>query len=364
MNLPPIRCSGFLCRPSVKRTFAAFVLLAFSTVIMSQPTDYGISLTGGRVIPVNGSRYEAFTPTFGVSADLYWQKNDQRYWTQYWHHPFFGLHAGFAFLQGDLVGNRLEVGGLVQAPIAYGFSWNFNVGFSFYTKPYSRTLNEENIFIGSYLNVLISAGFLYEIPRRDGTTFSIGGHVVHSSNGYTQKPNRGLNFIQLELGCRLPTGHQQPEPDTILSHFDYKPTFRPYLSISPSFVMSRNDPIDVHKYYFAYTLQGGLISHFHPCFSFGVNADMMYNYAHRKLANDHEAPVYWGLSAFGESHWGPITLRMGAGHYLDYYWQNWEQWYLRMGVYYSLGNRQRLGVAMKVHYDHIDYIEWTYMIEI
>ena len=91
---------------------------------------------------------------------------------------------------------------------------------------------------------------------------------------------------------------------------------------------------------------------------------MMYNYAHRLLSHKGESPVYWGLSGFAESHWGGLTLRAGVGHYLDYYWQNWEQWYLRGGIYQRIGNRHRIGVAMKLHFDHIDYIEWTYMIEI
>ncbi|MBQ4376876.1 MAG: hypothetical protein II793_04185, partial [Bacteroidales bacterium] len=112
-----------------------------------------------------------------------------------------------------------------------------------------------------------------------------------------------------------------------------------------------------------YAFQVGASHYFHPCWSYGANLDVMYNYSHDKERQHGESRPYFGLSAFAESHWGRLTMRLGAGHYLDYYRQNWEQWYIRMGGYWNLTSHHRLGVAMKLHYDHIDFIEWTYMFE-
>ena len=347
-------------------------------VAYAQPTHYAATLSLGRVIPINGSRYEGFTPEAGLSGDFLWQQDDGSFWTRYWGRPFMGLHAGYYYLFDQLVGNRMELAAVTQGPIWHGLSYSLVYGFSLYTIPYRRSLIAENGFIGSYLNCLLSAGLMYEVQLRNGPALFAAFRVVHSSNGNIYRPNHGLNLIQLDLGIRLPSSRQSDRPahpsplsdslsrSEIWSLSDrslFRPSLRPFISVAPSFVSSRTGPISDHTLYFAYALQAGLSHYFHPCWSYGANLDMMYNYSHVRDHQQGDPRPYFGLSAFAESHWGRLTMRIGGGHYLDYYRLNWEQWYIRMGGYYSLSRHHRLGVAMKLHYDHIDFIEWTYMFE-
>ena len=359
------------------------LLFVLTVSLSAQPSHHSLALTGGRVIPMNGSPYDGFSPSLGADYSLYWKQNDSSlYWTQFWRHPYLGIRANYAHLFNSIVGNRVGVAGFIQAPIYKHLDWLYSVGFSFYTNPYQRTPNPDNDFIGSYVNCLIDLGLCYSFPIYGDNSLFLAFKLVHSSNGYLYKPNHGLNFLQLELGYRFSHNHTEyaPTPSTawlipdtiLLRHgespirFSDYPKNHLFFSLAPGLVMSRNDPLNIIKYYFAYTVEVGYIRNFHPAFSFGGALDFSYNGSHRSLAPDNEWPVYPAITAFWDNHWGPLTLRLGLAHYLAYYPQNWEQYYERVGLFYRFGHHynQHLGLAMKVHYDHVDFIEWTYAIEL
>lgn len=369
----------------LKKSFIVVVIVVVNMVfhvVSAQPSHYSLSLTGGRVIPVNGSQYDGNSPTLGADLSLYWRQNDTAlYWTQFWRQPYFGIRANYAQIFNSIAGNRFELAGFIQGPVYRHLDWVYSVGFSFYTDPYKRTPNPDNDFIGSYTNCLIDFGFCYQLPLHGDNSLFLAAKVVHSSNGYLYKPNHGLNYLQLELGYRFashPANHYIiPNtawhiPDTLSLRPSEQPLRWPdfrkdrfFVSVAPGGVMSRNDPLDEINYYFTYTLELGYIRHFHPAFAFGGALDLSYNGAHRQLAPDDEWAVYPALTAFWDNNWGPLTLRLGLAHYLAYYPQNWEQYYERVGLFYRFGPHynQHAGVAMKVHFDHVDYIEWTYAFE-
>ena len=93
--------------------------------------------------------------------------------------------------------------------------------------------------------------------------------------------------------------------------------------------------------------------------------DLSYNFSHRRMAPTDELPVYPAAFGFFDTQWGHLTLRLGLAHYLAYYPLNWEQYYERVAVYYRIGDagHHLVGAGMKVHYDHIDFIEWSYIYE-
>lgn len=361
----------------MRRISILILLLTLSSAIFAQPSHYSVSLTGGRVIPVNGSQYDGNSPTLGADVSFYWQQRGEEPWKRFWQLPYFGIRANYAHIFNSIAGDRFELAGFIEAPAYRNLHWVYSVGFSAYTNPYRISHDTVNSFIGSFLNCLIDFGFSYNFDLHDGNALFLAAKIVHSSNGYLYKPNHGLNYVQAELGYRFASRRycradclQTLDWNTLgpgrVPDSAFQRKTRLYLSFAPGAVMSRNDAVDDIRYYFAYTAQVGLIRHPHSCFSYGGSLDLSYNFAHRLLAPSDEWPVYPALQVFGDCNWGPITLRLGLAHYLAYYEQNWEQYYERVGLYYRFGDelRHRLGVAMKVHYDHIDYIEWTYAIEL
>lgn len=352
-----------------KSVFVA-LFVCVSAVVFAQPSHYSVSLLGGAVIPVNGSPYDVKSPLLGVDFSAYWKMRGEE-WAYIWRNPSFGIRANYSTIFNSVAGDRFELAGFMEGPVVEwkggGIDWVYSVGFSAYTNPYMRTHDPENSYIGSYLNCLIDLGFLWKFPVKDQEMF-LAAKLVHSSNGYLSKPNHGLNFLQAELGYRWRNHTHACDTATTSSRLfrPYRPErpHRFFVSFAPGAVQSRNDDVDYRKLYFAYTTNVGYRYCINSAFAFGGNVDLMYNYAHRALA-PNDVPLYVGASAFWDNTWGPITMRIGLGHYLDYYWQNWEQYYERVGLFYRFGSQRNYyaGVAMKVHYDHVDYIEWTFGFE-
>lgn len=334
-------------------------------VAQSQPSHVAVALTGGKVIPTVGSPFSGNSPTVGLDAALFWRQDDQqRYWTYFWHQPDFGLRANYAHVANGIAGDRLGIAATFQAPIVRHIDWVYSVGLSFYTRPYSLTHNPDNSYIGSVANCLIDFGLVAHLPFDGNYDLFLSGKVVHSSNGYLYKPNHGLNYLQAELGCNF--GPIRKTLDPLDTDSLFVPYGRFFLAIAPGAAMSRHDPIDKIVYYPTYMSQIGYIRYPHPCFALGGAMDLSYNFSHRSMASSDEWPVYPALSFFGDCLWGPVVLRLGVAHYLSYYPQNWFQYYERVALYYRFGAdmRQRAGIGMKVHGDHIDFVEWTYIIEL
>lgn len=353
-------------RPATPRLVRAFVLtlsLAAATAA-AQPSHLSLSATAGKVIPTNGSPFSGDNPTAGIDACLLWQQADTTvYWQRFWRIPYLGIRTGYAHIFNGIAGDRVIFAGTIQAPVTRGIDWTFSTGLSFYTNPYSRSHNPDNTYIGSVMNCLIDLGFIYDLPLDANTTLFLAAKLVHSSNGYLYKPNHGLNYMQGEVGLRLGPRRQPmrlPAPDTA-----FVPFGRGFIMFAPSAVMSRYDPLDQIVFHPAYTCQVGYIRHLHPCFALGGALDLSYNFSHTLLAPDRQLPVYPAPSLFVDNRWGPYVLRLGVAHYLAHYPLNWEQYYERVALYRRFGPAydHYAGVGMKVHGDHIDFIEWTYAIE-
>lgn len=332
--------------------------------VAAQPSHLALSAVGGKVIPNSGSPFAGQTPVVGIDACFLWQQADTAvYWQRFWRIPYIGVRTGYAHLVDGIAGDRFVLAGTIQAPVTRHLDWTFSTGFSFFTLPYSRSHDPANVYIGSVANCLIDLGFLYNLPLDGNTTLFLSTKLVHSSNGYMYKPNHGLNSLQGEVGLRLGPRRQAlrlPAADTA-----FRPYGRGFVMLAPSAVMSRHDPLDQITYHPAYTAQIGYLRHLHPCFAVGGALDLSYNFSHTPLAPQGQYPVYPAATLFTDNQWGPLVLRLGVAHYLAYYPLNWEQYYERVALYYRLGPaRDRYaGVGMKVHGDHIDFIEWTYAIE-
>lgn len=328
------------------------------------PSHFSFALTGGKVIPTAGSPFGGDNPTYGFDAAVCWrQEDEQQYWTTFWNHPYAGIRTNYAHILNGIAGDRFGLAGFLQGPITRHIDWVYGAGFSLYTRPYRFTHDPENIYIGSVVNCLIDVGLVFNFPVGENYTLFATGKLVHSSNGYLYKPNHGLNYLQAEVGCRF--GAAQSPMKAPLQDSTFTPFGRWFVMVAPGAAMSRNDPLDKIVYYPTYMSQVGYTRYFHPCFAYSGALDLSYNFAHRKLAPVDEWPVYPAVSVFGDCLWGAFDLRLGVAHYLSYYPQNWFQYYERVAIYYRFGEelRHRAGVGMKVHGDHIDFVEWTYSIE-
>jgi len=280
-----------------------------------------------------------------------------------------GVRGNFTWFPNDIAGQRISLSGVLQNPVVLGarnqLFWEADLGLACYTDPYSRTPNPDNVFIGSYLNCMVEVGMLWNHRMGEGY-LSLAGKFVHSSNGYLKKPNKGLNYLQLELGYTFDrTEKDKPVREIIDSSGANSFRHEFYASYAPGIVQPRYTGASAN-YFYAYTAQVGWTRHLNVRQSVGASVDVMYNYSHDALIAHHKdpysLPFYVGVCANYEMYWNRLSLRLGVASYVLSSTQVSTQIYERVGVFYHLGARKRhfVGVALKSHAAHIDYIEWHY----
>lgn len=361
-----------------------------------QSRQWIVSATAGYTIP-NAAKWK-YVGGFGGGLDcaVRWRTDGSMEWHRLWHMPSMGLRANWNHQPGGIAGERFGLAAFLQSPIPLNLTdnnmlaWELDFGLSAYTKPYELTHAPLNEHIGSYHNCLIQAGLTYT------HSIAAGGlvcalKIVHTSNGYLMRPNQGLNYLQGEIGWQLPsTGVQQrteasgePTHQHINLSTDKQINISTYqlinlstenhkrhlwfLSYAPGVVQPRYTG-SKHQYYYAHTAEAGWAYALSPRLLAGAAADLMYNFSHDELIefnhDPYPLPFYGGVSLFAEPLWGPLSLRLALGCYLLKSQQPANELYNRAGLFYQLPCRGKakpyIGVAMKNHAAHIDYVEWHF----
>lgn len=365
------------------KCFLLTCLFCWTTILFAQPRAYQVSGLGGYTLPNNDDYGYIASCDFGVAFDAIWDFGTDSQWKSLRPDTQFGLRASFLYCDNPIAGHRFALESTMRNTIFGRFNnqhklqWLLNFGLSCFTNPYERTQNEENIFIGSYLNCMIDVGLDYRFGLSNGDAISLAFMLAHSSNGYLKKPNQGLNLLQLEFGYQFSNQqiHTERNARTLQSdlmivndnsqlnnsHF--------FLSLSPAIVKARY-PFSADPYYFAYTFQTGYLYALSDKRMVGASLDLMYNFSHSDIARskgvDVPFPLYLGACADYETYWGPLSIRLAMGCYLHKSELESIPVYERVGAYYHFGKslRQFAGISLKAHYAHVDYIEWTYGIEL
>ena len=343
-------------------------ILAFA--ITSHAQIHSGAFTMGYTIP-NESKYPYVgQSTYGIEYAYSKRIEGGEYWKQFWQWPTFGLRASIANSPNGIAGTRLGVNGFMQVPIANNFEWTLGLGLSAYTKPFAVTHDYRNHFIGSVINCLIDLGVLYRIPIQDIGSADISLRFLHSSNGYLQKPNQGLNFVQFGMGYSFaPNGmasHSSFDINENPNHYPLKNSL--FISVAPGIVQSRIT--NIFNYYYTYTVQFGYMRRFHPCMAYGINLDIMQNGSHpmwlEAIDEYYPLPFYLGICANYECYFGPFSVRLSLGTNLTYSSLVSLPFYEHVGGFYHFGDKlkQYAGLSLKAYAAHIDYIEWTYGIHL
>ncbi|MBP5189905.1 MAG: acyloxyacyl hydrolase [Bacteroidales bacterium] len=399
----------------MKRILTIAILLHATLRLAAQPQKT-LSLLSGYTIP-NSSEWDYIKDiSIGIDGALSWRQNwgfeDTNGYFPLLRFPYdMGVRGNFTCFPNGIAGQRIGVSGFIQEPIMHFDRWitfdgdsvpsrvpnylnlEMECGIAFYTNPYSRTPNPENVFIGSHLNCLVQLGLSYSHRLRDYSQIVFAAKFAHSSNGYLKKPNKGLNYLQLSVGYSLP---QRYNPVTFrVSNFDTidhsrqtlmpvvnwqqywpygNPAFRGVtwlLTYSPGVVMPRYTGAS-RKYFYAHTAQAGWLYRFNPARAVGATLDLTYNYSHiaviRHWHEDYRLPVYIGIAGVYEATYHRLTLHTALAAYLARSEHGTTPLYERVGLYYNLSGENRrirhfVGIALKSHMAHIDFIEWHYGIK-
>lgn len=326
-------------------------------------------VVGGGYIPYGpeGSGLKPWSLGAGLECSRLLKSED--YWVRFWQQPRYGLHLHYQYVPDQVVGSMWGADAFMEAPVRGNMMWTLGLGLSVFTNPYERNGQETNVFVGSYLNCLIEVGLHYEWLFPDNGSITLGGRLLHASNGYLKKPNIGLNTLMATVGYRIPNpdGALQRSPVDRWAGAEEDMGWRHcwYASYTNGMVLSRW--INNGKYHYCWQIIGGYLHKINPCIAFGGDLDVGINGAsleHTRIMHDpYPLPFNVALMGTMECYWGPLSMRLSVGsevlraRQVENYPAN-----ERVGLYYHFGHsgNQWAGIGMKLHWAKIDFIELTY----
>ena len=398
----------------MKKCLLALLLLSAPLLSVAQPHTT-LSLLSGYTVP-NSSEWNYIKDiSTGVDAAFAWCQDwgfraDSAAFFPLLRKPYWmGVRGNFTYFPNDIAGHRIGISGFLQQPLfefrhridSIGevreyLNLDMDFGLAFYTNPYCRTPNPDNVFIGSYTNCMIQIGLSYARRMRDMSQIVLAAKFAHSSNGYLRKPNKGLNYLQLSVGYTLSDRNlyqlggvresyfrTDTEADSNRSYWpsrdrNYWPTDNPafrggecLISYAPGIVMPRYTGAK-RNYFYAHTAQLGWLYRFNPARAVGATLDLTYNYSHTAVIahwkEGYNLPFYIAASAAYEATYHRLTIHAALAAYITRSEHGTTPLYERVGLYYNLSKEYRpvrhfVGVALKSHMAHIDFIEWHYGIK-
>ena len=378
---------------------------------MWQPPIGAVAFTAGYTMPNKTEWSYIAGATYGVDASLLWNVSGALPWHRAWRMPSFGLRANYAYIPDGIAGDRFGMAAFMVNPLwnpelhpasllrRTVLSWELDFGLSGYSNPYCRTPDMRNEFIGSYLNCLIHFGLRYDVSvGMGGSGLTFAAKLVHSSNGYLQKPNQGLNFLQGEIGWMLAPKTGEPKnsveqkntldaivspivsndgsPRDDISRFSLQPHSYLSFSYAPGLVQPRFSGAS-RRYFYCHTAEAAYLwrpdtrDGYLGRFAYGGGIDLSYNFSmaeqSRWYHDNYGYDLYtlpFNICYFGtfEPYWGPMSVRISLGGYLlkD---SNPHvvslPFYERVGLMYHSACGLFGGISMRAYAAHVDFIEWN-----
>lgn len=347
---------------------AAYIIAAFLTLtpVFAGAQSVTVSLTDGWRLRHGARDSFGLIPTSGADLTVSWPAKHSDGHRKPWE---WGMKANYAHMPGGPAGDRFGLGVFATTPLwesSYAkLSFQSGGGLGYLTRPFPKTLDPDNIYIGSALNCVIDVGPVMEVKDKSGSLV-LGAKFVHNSNGYLRKPNTGLNYVQFEMGWRLNDRHRR---DTASFSSGSDARTAAYVMVAGGVSVPRDKRAGNSTFLPGYNVQLGIRYAYQPCRSIAAGIDFTYNFAesfpYRQDGRQEPMPLLMGYAVTHETHWGPVSLRVGLGLYP---WDDsiGDGIYERVGVFYNTyGRRHRFfGVAIKANYVHADFTEWTYGIDL
>ena len=348
-------------------------LLSTSNIFAQQ---YTVSATRGTIYLPDGWADILGGTTTGVDVSVSWSAiHEQGHRLPY----RMGMKVNYAHIPNGIAGDRFNFSGFARTPLlripsfnAADLSMEFGTGLGMYSKPLSFTGDLDNHYITTFLNCVIDFGLVYTQPVADKGALVLGGKFIHNSNGFFAKPNMGLNYWEAQLGWQFDSKPARAGEGRTLSFSEkYDARTGGYLAVAPGLNVPRSSSAHNGEFSPAYTVQLGWRYAYQKCRSIALSIDLAYNFSDdydlRKAGEATPFPMFVALAATHETHWGPVSMRLGVGYHIIESFEH-QRIYERAGVFYNFytkdGRHQFAGVAIKAGLGRADFIEWTYGVDL
>lgn len=287
------------------------------------------------------------------------------------------------------IGNCFSLAYFVDGHIYKRERWSFDYDIIYGADLWTRHGNE---MTGSALDFHVSIDLGPTIRLNDKLDGAIRYGYYHSSNGATFLPNNGINTHFLRMALRYHPHRQeeplQPENQT----FEKKNNLMISEGIGWLQTFTRVDDQLPNEtpYFLGNTVRVGFSRQFHPRLRWDVALDFLWTgetkYRYELLGETYHPwnATHFAVSADFEAQFGRVALCAGAAYYLYHgiysgtnehkSWgkltdfeqshlpELYKPYYERVGYKFYLDKDRNyyIGTFMKIHFNSIDYIEWTF----
>lgn len=269
------------------------------------------------------------------------------------------------------IGECFSLAGFVEGPIYRCRNWSLNYDIIYGADLWTHHGNE---MLGSVLNFHVSFDVGPTIKLSERFDLAIRFLYYHSSNGATFLPDNGVNSHLVRLALRY-YPHERPtvvNNDTIPFSKHNNLFISEGLGWLQTYTRLEGQLPNETPFFVGNTLRFGFSRQFHPRFRWDVAIDLLWTGETRYCHQLEGVPYnFWNsthmaLSADFEVQFGRFAFYAGGAYYLyhgstilpDFY----TPYYERVGykMYVGKNHNYFIGTFMKIHLNSIDYIEWTF----
>ena len=300
--------------------------------------------------------------TIGVSYE--WRKRGEEPWHSYFAYPSSGVFASYTtFGNRETLGYLLTAGPFVRFPLffqkgATGLQLKLAGGASWLEKPFHPQNNSRNLAIGTHLNVYFKAKLAVSYQIAEKWELNTGLSFNHFSNGSFQKPNKGINYAQLELGLlrifnpkeRVPTLEPLAQKTNFTSVMLSASMRSPNLRSNSQFGVLTIHAAYNHWISKKFYLMGG--------------ADLVYNAGNRRESeirnlNPDAKWINYQFGLFGgiAMNYGPSTIFLNKGYFVFSENISTAGFYHRLGYRRSLSNRYFVHAGIFSNYFQANFLD-------
>ena len=334
----------------------------FSDIFIKPEIGYGFILEQRDVIAYN---VKGHIPSFKISVGK--STFGDKDWQQRFRFPDLGFGYYYADLQNpNVLGTVNAVYFFIDIPYIrkenFSFNYNFEIGASRLSKKFNIVDNYENTAIGSHFNAYINLGFSIKIKLSDRFIFANTLNFTHYSNAKSNRPNLGLNVINITSGVQY---YLSPQLKQRIKTPNKERDFRNIYTTNYSLGLQSNSPPNGDKFFCSslnFNYQRVLKN---KRMSIGTGLDFFYNDAINSNLNSGEDSVYYGniYNFRTGTHlsynllFSKVVFTMQAGIYTFSKWKEIEIIYNRFGLIYQATERFTMHVTLKTHLVKADYLE-------
>ena len=269
------------------------------------------------------------------------------------------------------IGECFSLAYFVKDHIYKGKHWSFDYDIIFGADLWTRHGNE---MLGSALNFHVSFDLGPTFRLSDRLDAAIRYGYYHSSNGATFLPDNGINSHFLRIALRYhPHGRTETiRTDTLAFKKENQLMISEGLGWLQTYTRVGDQLPNETPFFLGNTFRVGFSRQFHPRFRWDVAIDFLWTgetrYCHELAGEPYNFwnSTHLAASADIEAQFGRFAFCAGAAYYLyhgsallpEFY----TPFYERVGYKYYLGKNRNyyIGTFMKIHLNSIDYIEWTF----